>query len=927
MIKKILIGIIAFFVLVIGGLIASTFIFKDQINDIVKKQINNEINAQVDYSSYDLSIIRSFPDFKFALNDLIVLGVNNFEGDTLATIKNLDFNLDAKRLFQKKELMVHSVSLDELNLKTYILADSSSSLNILKEKVDEDAKIDTASESLIDIEIESIIVKNANILYFDALTNQEIILKNVNIDAKVDYIEEKADINTKLNIADVYYANMETKQIAAIENLALNAVADYINNIVKVQTDTKIASTSFIIDGTKYLNNALISLDGTAHADLNESKYDFNQKLGINNLKLDLSGFVQTLEEDINMDLKFASNQSTFKEFLSLVPEKYLKDFENIDIKGGFAMNGLAKGTFNENSFPAFDVNLAVDNGFFKYPDLPTALENINFNANVKSTSSTMSNLALNVPKANLTLAGEPIDFRINMTNLLEDPFADLSLKGKINLAKLTELIKLEDVKKISGNLNANVAFKGKLSDVEKKQFEAVDFQGDIKVRDVNYEAKTIEMPVNVKTLDLDFTPKYANLSNMNMTYGKSDIKASGKVENLINYVLSDGTVSGNLNINSNRIDLTEIMGEEEETTSDSESTGGKVSVPENINFTANANIKELKYDEIILSNIKGALLLKDEALNVKSVSANMLGGSAVINGLYSTKKVGKPVIDFKYDIKSFDIKETFNLVNTVQAIAPIAKYLDGNFSSAFSFNSVLGEDFMPDLSMLTGLGNVNISYASFMNFPLFKSVSEATKIPLFQNLNQAAIKNAWTVFKIEDGKVNVEPFDYQYQDIKMNLFGSNGFDKTIDYTMKLTVPSDKFGGAASIANNWLSKQNIPLLNLSVPKEITFHLNLSGLINKPKVSILKVTADKSDKGIVEQITTNIADKAKAEAEKLRKEAERKAREEAEKLKKELERKAKQEADRIAKEAAERAKKEAEKTIKDALKDKLPNFGF
>ena len=123
-------------------------------------------------------------------------------------------------------------------------------------------------------------------------------------------------------------------------------------------------------------------------------------------------------------------------------------------------------------------------------------------------------------------------------------------------------------------------------------------------------------------------------------------------------------------------------------------------------------------------------------------------------------------------------------------------------------------------------------------------------------------------LFKIENGKVNVEPFDYAYQDIKMNLYGSNGFDKSIDYTMKLTVPSDKFGGAASVANNWLSKQSIPLLNISVPKEITFHLNLSGLISKPNVKIVKVTADGSDKGVIEQVTSGIADKAKAEANKI-----------------------------------------------------------
>ena len=174
---------------------------------------------------------------------------------------------------------------------------------------------------------------------------------------------------------------------------------------------------------------------------------------------------------------------------------------------------------------------------------------------------------------------------------------------------------------------------------------------------------------------------------------------------------------------------------------------------------------------------------------------------------------------------------------------------------------------------------------------------------------------------------MEVEPFDYSYQGMKMTVFGANGFDKSIDYTMKLTVPSNKFGNAASVANNWLSKQNIPLLNLSVPKNITFHLNLSGFLANPKVKIIKVTSDGSDKGIVEQVTDGIKDKALEEANKLKKQAEARARQEADKLKKEAERRAKAEIDRLRKEAEDKIKKEADDKLKDLLKGKLPNFGF
>lgn len=928
MIKKIIIGLVLFFVLLVGGLIASTFIFKDEINELVKQQINKELNASIDYETYDLSIISSFPDFKFSISNLSVVGKEQFAEDTLAIIKELNFNLDAKKMFQDRELLVHSVYINELNLKAYVLADTTSSLNIMKTKMDEEVKIDTASESLINIEIESFIVENSNLLYKDLSKGQDILVKNINLNAAIDYIDEKAMIDAKTTLAGLYYSSSVSNQVLEMEDLNIEAVADYINNLANVKTKTNINAVSFTQDDTKYLSKAALGLEGTVGADLDKSLFTIDQNLGINALKIALKGIVETPADDITMDLSFASNKSTFKEFLSLVPQKYMKDYKDIKVEGGFALKGAVNGVYNENSIPNFNIDMAIDNGYFKYPSLPSAVEKIKLTANIKSTKPDLSAIDLKVPNATFTLENEPIALSLKILDLMNDSYVDLKAKGKINLAKVPDFYPVEGLKKIAGNLDADLLFKGKLSDVEKEQFEKIDFQGDIKIKDLVYESVAIDMPVKVKTLHLDFNPQFANMSNLDMTYGKSDFQANGKIENLINYVLSDGTVKGNLSLKGNKLDLTEFMGEEESTkSSETSSSSEKISVPKNIDFVANANFNEVLYDKIEMKNVNGALNVKDEKVSLQSVRANLLGGSAKIDGSYSTKKEGKPEIDFKYDVKNFDIKQSFDYVNTIQSIAPIAKYLNGKFSSAFSFNSLLEADFMPDLAMLNGFGNVNISYANFMNFPLFKTVSETTKIPLFAKLDQAAIKNAWTVFKIEDGKVNVEPFDYEYEDIKMNLFGSNGFDKTIDYTMKLTVPSNKFGNAASVANTWLSKQNIPLLNLSVPKNITFHLNLSGLINKPKVKIVKVTADGSDKGVVEQITSGVVDKAKEEADKLKKELEAKAKAEAERLKKEAEAKIKAEAEKLKKEAEERARKEAEKILNDALKDKLPNFGF
>lgn len=956
-------------ILIIVSIIIIPFLFKDQINDHIKNEIiNKELKVSVDYSNYNLSIIKSFPDFQFSLYDLIVIGQNKFEGDTLAMMTKMSFDLDIMRWFKQNEIQVNSVFIDELNLKAYILEDSTSSLDVMKDKPKaETTKIDTATESFLNTNIESFIVKKTNILYDDRASDQIIVLNNLNIDASANYVNDKIDLDGNIQLEQILYITDSTKNEIKINNIAIlikgdyykeklafdtnlkvaslkyktttqnidinnlniNLIGDFLNKVVNIDTKTEMNSLSFAQDNSKYLSKANVTLEGKINADLNKSLYKFiNNTLKLNDLAIFYDGLIQMPNDNIEIDLEFATNKSTFKELLSIIPEKYIADYKDIDVKGNFDLAGKINGSYNENSYPSFNIDMGIENGYFKNKSLPTPIDKINFKANVNSPNSDMSKMNLNIPKMTFVIENEPIELSLKMLDIKNDPYADLKAKGKMDLEVIAKFYTIEDLKKLDGNIDMDITFKGKLSDVEKKKLDNIDFQGYTKIKELHYETKSTTMPLKVKTMDLDFTPQYANMTNLDMTYGKSDIKATGKLENVVNYVLADGIIKGNLNINSNRIDLIEMMGDDNKKASETtEAPAGTnksepTKIPKNIDFTTNANIKEIIYDDIKLTNVKGKLTLKDEQVNINSVKANMLGGKAIINGKYSTKKAGKPVVDFKYDINNFDIKQTFNYVNTMQQIAPIAQFLDGKFSSKFTFNSLLENNFTPDMTMINGLGDVRITYAKFLNFPLFKSVSDAIKVPLL-NMDKATIKNAWTVFKIKNGGVEVEPFDYEHQDIKMNVAGTNKFDKSIDYIMKLTVPSNKFGGAANIANDWLSKQNIPLLNLSAPKNITFHLNLTGLITNPKVKILKVTADGSDKGVVEQVTTQIKDKAKEEAEKLRKQAEERARKEADKLKKQAEERAKKEADKLKKQAEDKIRQEAE----DLLKDKLPNFGW
>jgi uncharacterized protein involved in outer membrane biogenesis len=82
--------------LLIVLLIAAPFIFKDKIIALVKEETNKSLNAKVDFGEFDLSLISSFPDFRFKINKVSVIGINEFKDDTLAYIAELKTDINLK---------------------------------------------------------------------------------------------------------------------------------------------------------------------------------------------------------------------------------------------------------------------------------------------------------------------------------------------------------------------------------------------------------------------------------------------------------------------------------------------------------------------------------------------------------------------------------------------------------------------------------------------------------------------------------------------------------------------------------------------------------------------------------------------------------------------------------------------------------------
>jgi hypothetical protein len=339
----------------------------------------------------------------------------------------------------------------------------------------------------------------------------------------------------------------------------------------------------------------------------------------------------------------------------------------------------------------------------------------------------------------------------------------------------------------------------------------------------------------------------------------------------------------------------------------------GVILVPANIDFLLDASVDQLLFQNLDIANASGVLLVKDEAVSMKDVAMKLMGGSLVMNGSYSTVIPSVPKVDFGLKVSDFNIKQTAGMFATVDKLAPVAKYVDGTFSSDLTFKTELNSVMEPVLSSTSGAGKLVTKEVSVSGFNPVEKIADMLKISSLKQLNAP---NTNISFKIQGGRLFIDPFDVTLNGMKSTIAGSNGLDQTIDYGINTTIPRTMFGSSANaMLDQMVAKANSQGANVSVGDQIPVDIRLGGTIINPKV-----TTDLSKKGA--SMINDLKAKASAELEAKKKEAEEKARAEADRLKKEAEAKVNAEIEKAkleAEKAKENIKNQAKATIDSAKK--------
>jgi len=809
-------------VLVLVLLVVLPFLFRDRIADRVKGEVNRSVNARVEWQDVGLTFFRDFPNLTLRLDELTVAGIGRFEGDTLASIGHLGVALDLASVLRNvvgggAPIVVRSIALDRPRLSLIKLEDGAANWDITRDTAT--AAQRPAAAKPVAISLRRFEITDAAV----ALDNRQAGLK------------------------------------ASLAGFEQSLTGDFSRSQVVIRTEAHSDTVNVTFAGIPYLNRVTLDLEADVQADLTRKSFTLKDTgLRLNDLQLAVSGTAATAGDDLALDLAFDTPSTNFRHILSLVPAIYANDFQSVKTSGAIAVSGRVQGRYGEKAFPSFVLNAKVDNGAFQYPDLPLPARDIFMDLAVANPGGDADSTVVRLDRFHVRLGSDPVDATMVLRTPVSDPDLDLRIKGKVDLADVRRTVKLEGIDELAGTVAADATVRTRMSYIDSAQYDKVDARGTVDIGNLTVKGENLPQPLAIQQASLQLAPQKAELRSFRGTVGSSDLQASGSLENLLGFALRDGVLRGNATLRSNRFNLDEWRSGEGDLQI--------IPVPPRLDFALDATVAQLTYDKLKMSNARGRLRIKDQRITLENFRLNTLGGEIGVTGFYETTSPAKPTFDVGLKMTRVDIPAAFEALTTVQMLAPVAKYAQGNFSTDLKLHGALGKDMMPLFDGLDGGGSLQTSQLVLEDFPALEKIVDVTKLQFLDNPTMRALR---TAFQIRDGRLHVEPFAVNIGKTTMNVSGSNGLDQSLQYALTLEVPRSELGTAANQAVTGLvSRAGGAGIDLQAAQEIELGIQLGGTVTNPSVkadvgSVVASVKEETERAVRDAATQKLsAEKAK-----------------------------------------------------------------
>ncbi|HSD14454.1 MAG TPA: AsmA family protein [Flavobacterium sp.] len=503
---------------------------------------------------------------------------------------------------------------------------------------------------------------------------------------------------------------------------------------------------------------------------------------------------------------------------------------QNMSFKGILKADIKANGKFDQNArlFPVTKGDLVWQNGAIKTEYYPNPIDNINLSASVLNTTGQYKDLKIAVRPGSFNFEGKPIFIDADLQNF-DDIAYDIKAKGELDVGRIYKVFSRKDLD-VQGYVKADVSLKGTQSDAVHGNYNRLNNKGTLVLRDIRTKSDYLPLPFVIKEGLFTFNQNDMYFKDFRAVYGQSDFRMNGKMQNVINFVMSDKAVlKGEFSVDSDYINVDEFMtsvpvdsvsvATSDENLPEQEKKGtGVVVIPPNYDFDLKARAQKVNFQGLNIDKLNGGVAMKDGTIKMKDARFTLIGSPFAMNATYNALSSQKAAFDYSIKAEDFDVKKAYNEIKMFREMASAAESAEGIVSLDYTIGGHLDGNMDPIYPSLKGGGVLSVRDVKMKGYKLFNTVGKKTN---HDEMKDPKLSNIDIKTTVKNNIMTIERFKFKVSGFRPRIEGQVSLDGKLNLKMRLGLP--------------------PFGIIGIPITIT------GTQENPKIKIGKQTEDLEEK--------------------------------------------------------------------------------
>jgi len=772
--KKILFYFFLSLVVLIITFGVSVYLFKDKIIQQFISEANKSLNTPVKIGRIEVSAWQDFPNVAITFTDLYV--EDSHPGIyPLIEAKTVSFYLNPIEAIRGK-YSIRGLQIADSETHLKINEDGLNNFTILKEK--------GKSNESITFDLRNIKLTNTKVSFQDLKSLLHHSFESKKLTASVKLVDDKYQINAK---GDIGVDQIGIHNVVLLPAKKFNVEADLVyddteKNIRVNKSTLNLANSEFIVTGD----------------------YQFKKK------------------DHINVSIN--GKNTDIQTVLSLFPESSTKKWRQYQSKGEIYFSMTMKGEISSSHSPFVSVSFGCKQASFFHPEYKSKVEDANLEGSFACPSLTdLSRAELFLRNISGKLNDQPFTANFSLQDF-EDPYVALDFKGGMAAASILNFFPMESIKQLTGTLDADVSFDGKISLLKNRSTaQQVQAEGTVELKDISFALGSSKTQFNHWSGALQFNKNDIAMSNVNGQLEKSDFLLNGFLKNVITYFLFENQPIGiEADLKSNWLDLDQLvslgLGE-----SGSQDFGFAISPNLHLNF--NCDVKRMRYKRFAPRDVKGDLLVKNQVAVSRHITFNAMGGSLSANGIVDAKNPKAINVSSSFKLDGINIDSVFYVFENFYQNFIEAKNLKGQAIADVSMEMSLDEKLKLFSETLTADISAVIKNGELNNFEPLQKLNRYLDDQKLNHLVFADLKND---IHIEKRTIYIPQMEVRSNATTINVSGTHTFDQQIDYRViaplrnKKKIDPDEAFGAIEETPGGQSKIFLKIIGTTDNYEVKF---------------------------------------------------------------------------------------------------------